>query len=116
MERDWNRLLGWHINSFGHIVYSLKLVAILLAEQTNTTQLLSHGALCSTKYGYIMDRNSRRNVSLCEDQVKHVKQRTTATSLVLSVYESTANQILISLNEVAGANFIVRLEGMFLCF
>ena len=63
---------------------------------------------CSTNYGYIVDRVSRRNVSICQDQL--IEQHSDPSQMI-NFYTSHSNHLRIVTNRNTDRKFLIRLRG-----
>lgn len=73
---------------------------------------LAHVSGCQPIYGYIVDKNSRRNVSICGMAPSGVEQDLqTGDAPLKTIYISTSSQLLLVAKHTLENRFIIRVEG-----
>jgi hypothetical protein len=66
---------------------------------------------CATSYGYVIDRTSRKNVSMCSNQRMNGESDEKQESKPVTIYVSRLNQLQIVTKRHVNHKFIVRVEG-----
>jgi hypothetical protein len=65
---------------------------------------------CATFYGYVIDRNSRKNVSMCSERLYSETDKP-RESTPRAIYVSRSNQLQIVTERDVNHKFVVRVEG-----
>jgi len=90
------------------------LISLLDFTSGTTTQSRDLGETCRHNYGYIVDKSSRKNVSICpvmtsEDGAKPLREREVYTSGA-----SSLNVVLLAKANTDNYNFLIKLQGNFI--
>ena len=103
----WYRLCTILVSS--KYCHSVTRVCSRLDNSHNITSVTS--ARCHVTYGNVLDRNIRRNISICGDLSSQRSRNYVDEAPTRHIYTSTSNHLHITVNNSADNRFMIRLEG-----